>query len=71
MVDCILPYLPIKALIKGRFVEPFLGGGAVFFLFEPERALLADMNEELITLYRGIKLSPRKVWEIFSSFPPT
>lgn len=71
MVDCIVPYLPTKASIKGRFVEPFLGGGAVFFLFEPERTLLGDINEELVTLYRGIKLFPRKVWEIFSSFPPT
>lgn len=71
MVDCIMPYLPTKASVKGRFAEPFLGGGAVFFLFEPERALLADINEELMTLYRGIKLFPQKVWEIFSSFPPT
>jgi DNA adenine methylase len=71
MVDCIMPYLPTKASVKGKFVEPFLGGGAVFFLFEPERALLADINEELMTLYRGIRLFPQKVWEIFSSFPPT
>jgi DNA adenine methylase len=71
MVDCIVPHLPRKPSIRGRFVEPFLGGGAVFFLIEPKRALLADLNEELITLYRGIKLFPRKVWEVFSSFPPT
>jgi len=71
MVDCIMPYLPTKVAVKGKFVEPFLGGGAVFILFEPELALLADINEELMTLYRGIKLFPQKVWEIFSSFPPT
>lgn len=71
MVNCIMPYLPRKVSIRGRFVEPFLGGGAVFFLVGPERALLADLNEELITLYRGIRLVPKKVWEIFSSFPPT
>jgi len=71
MVDCIMPYLPTKVSVKGKFVEPFLGGVAVFFLFEPERALLADINEELITLYRGIKLFPHKVWKIFSNFPPT
>jgi DNA adenine methylase len=71
MASCIVPYLPRKASIKGRFVEPFLGGGAVFFLVEPERALLADLNEQLITLYRGIKLLPKEVWEIFTKFPPT
>ncbi|MFO7997187.1 MAG: Dam family site-specific DNA-(adenine-N6)-methyltransferase [Dehalococcoidia bacterium] len=71
MVDCIMPHLPRKASIRGRFVEPFLGGGAVFFLVEPESALLADLNEELITLYQGIKLFPKKVWEIFNGFPAT
>jgi DNA adenine methylase len=71
MVDCIMPYLPTRASVKGKFVEPFLGGGAVFFLFKPECALLADINKELITLYRAIKLFPQKIWEIFSSFPPT
>lgn len=71
MVNCIIPYLLRKASIRGRFVEPFLGGGAVFFLVEPKHALLADLNEELIILYRGIKLFPKKVWKIFSSFPPT
>jgi DNA adenine methylase len=71
MGNCIMPYLPRKASIRGRFVEPFLGGGAVFFLLKPERALLADLNEDLITLYRGIKLFPKKVWKIFNSFPLT
>jgi len=71
MGNCIMPCLPRKASIRGRFVEPFLGGGAVFFLLKPERALLADLNEELITLYRGIKLFPKKVWKIFNSFPLT
>jgi len=64
-------FLPEGSEIDGNYVEPFLGSGAIFFLVKPGRALLADLNEELITLYRGIKLSPKKVWEIFSSFPPT
>ena len=71
MLDSIMPCLPAKGSVTGKFVEPFLGGGAVFFLFQPEHALLADVNEELMTLYRGIKLFPRKVWQVFDSFPPT
>ncbi len=67
----IVPYLPQKALIKGKFVEPFLGGGAVFFLLEPRHSILADVNEELITLYRGIRLKPIEVWDIFKSFAST
>lgn len=67
----IVPYLPRKEAIKGRFVEPFLGGGAVFFLLEPQHAILADINTELITLYNGIRLFPLEVWDIFKSFAST
>jgi DNA adenine methylase len=71
MFSQLMPYLPKKDDIKGKFVEPFLGGGAVFFMLEPPIALLADINEELITLYRGICRYPHKVWEIFKNFPST
>lgn len=34
-----------------RHVEPFVGGGALFFALAPERALLADINADLINFY--------------------
>ena len=40
---------------QGRWVEPFLGSGAVLFNAEPERALVADTNEHIIRLYRSIQ----------------
>lgn len=39
----------------GTYIEPFLGGGAVFFRLQPNSALLSDTNERLIELYMVIR----------------
>ncbi|PWF48810.1 DNA adenine methylase [Massilia glaciei] len=38
-----------------RYVEPFLGSGAVFFGIEASSAVLSDTNIDLIDAYRAIK----------------
>lgn len=38
-----------------RYIEPFLGGGAVFFDKAPSKAIINDLNEDLINAYRVIK----------------
>ena len=37
------------------YIEPFLGGGAVFFDKCPQKAIINDLNEDLINAYRVIK----------------
>lgn len=71
IMGAILPYLPSRDQIKGRFVEPFLGGGSAFFAIQPKRAFLADINPDLIELYQEIKDHPKDVWDIFRRFPST
>lgn len=38
-----------------RFIEPFLGSGAVYFSLQPNNAILCDKNEQLIETYSAIK----------------
>ncbi|MCX6689013.1 MAG: DNA adenine methylase [Methanoregula sp.] len=48
-----------------RYVEPFIGGGAVFFFinekFSFESCTICDSNEELVLTYRVIKDSTREL----------
>jgi DNA adenine methylase len=37
------------------YVEPFFGGGAVFFNLEPRKSVISDVHKELIDFYRALK----------------
>ena len=51
-----IPHL-IKHIPKfsGKYIEPFFGGGALFFHLEPKKAIINDINTKLISFYLGVK----------------
>jgi DNA adenine methylase len=51
MLEAIASHIPVR---WDRYVEPMIGGGALFFALAPERALVADANPELVNFYRAI-----------------
>lgn len=39
----------------GRYIEPFVGGGALYFYLEPREAIINDINKQLINFYKGVR----------------
>lgn len=48
----LLKHLPTYT---GRYIEPFFGGGALFFYLRPNRAIINDINTKLVAFYRAVQ----------------
>lgn len=60
----LLPELLAKAPKKfGKYIEPFFGGGALYFALRPDGGVVADSNPELVNLYRSVAKSVEVVIE--------
>lgn len=52
LINEINKYIPEEF---NTYYEPFVGGGAVLFEMQPKKAVINDLNSELINLYKVIK----------------
>ncbi|MBS4913229.1 MAG: Dam family site-specific DNA-(adenine-N6)-methyltransferase [Veillonella sp.] len=57
LLDKILERLPHS---YNSYYEPFIGGGAVLFELQPQKAIINDINKALINTYRIIESSPNE-----------
>jgi len=53
LLDRLKPRMPA---IYEKYYEPFIGGGALFLSLQSEKAVINDTNEQLINIYRQLKL---------------
>lgn len=47
--------VPLMRPYTGRYIEPFMGGAAMFFHLKPERALLCDANPNLVNTFQEVR----------------
>lgn len=52
LLDELISRVPSK---YGRYFEPFFGGGALFFRLQPERAVIGDLNADLVAFYLALR----------------
>ncbi|MDX9691286.1 MAG: DNA adenine methylase, partial [Acholeplasmataceae bacterium] len=61
LIDEIQNRLPKQKF--NTYFEPFFGGGAVLFHIQPTKAVINDINKELIGTYTVIKSKPDELIE--------
>lgn len=55
----------------GTYFEPFLGGGAMLFELKPKRAVVNDLNPQLINCYHQLKEHPLQFLEALKTLQNT
>jgi DNA adenine methylase len=54
-----------------RYLEPFVGSACLFFALKPPRAILGDLNQELVATYLEVKYRVGDVLKRLSRIPPS
>lgn len=68
LLNEIVPKIP-KSFNK--YIEPFIGGGALFFALAPRRAVISDSNPELVNMYQQVADNVLKVIEYLKTYKNT
>ncbi|MBQ9869946.1 MAG: DNA adenine methylase [Ruminococcus sp.] len=66
LLPSIKPMLPKRIT---SYCEPFVGGGAVLFDLQPKRAIVNDINSDLILVYTVIRDNVEALIELLETYP--
>ncbi len=54
-----------------KYIEPFIGGGALYFNLNHEASIISDLNEELVITYRQVKENVQELIDILNTYKNT
>ena len=53
-----------------QYIEPFIGGGSVYFYLNPKNAVISDVHSELIDLYKSVgKGKGQEIYDFMQNSP--
>lgn len=66
-LEQIKPHIPTS---YDTYIEPFVGGGALYFDLKPSKAIINDIHPELINLYQQIKEgNGQRLYDVLKDIP--
>ncbi len=65
MISALLKFAPTKF---NKYIEPFIGGGALYFNINHPNSIISDLNEELVITYKQVKENIFEVISVLESY---
>lgn len=65
MLPDLLKFAPAKF---NKYIEPFIGGGALYFNINHPKSIISDLNEELVITYKQVKENVFEVISVLDSY---
>ena len=65
LIPLLSPFIPVNF---SKYIEPFIGGGALFFTINHHQSIISDSNEDLIITYRAVRDNVSSVIKLLDSY---